>query len=300
MKKIVLALGAAALIASGLTSCGNGGASNATDREKALGDSVAIALGEFAGAQSASQYQRLKDMQPETAEKFSKEAFLRGVKAVLDADTTQMAYYQGLQMGLQLVSPIIGITNDAKIPVDKDKVLAAFKAVYNSDSLTDMNRYYAQYQNQMQAVQEIMKSREDSIKANSPEAKANLEEGKAYVEKVKGEGYTVAPSGIAYKIENPGTEPKVAETDLVMVKYNGKNIKGETFDTNEDNVRPMRANGFVPGFKEALTMLGKGGKMTVVIPADQAYGTDGAGEKIGPNQTLVFDIEILDINPEQK
>ena len=59
----------------------------------------------------------------------------------------------------------------------------------------------------------------------------------------------------------------------------------------------MRANGFVPGFQEALTMLGKGGKMTVVIPADQAYGLDGAGDAIGPNQTLVFDIEILDINP---
>ncbi|MDE5942550.1 MAG: FKBP-type peptidyl-prolyl cis-trans isomerase [Muribaculaceae bacterium] len=300
MKKIVLAFGAAALIATGLTSCGNGGSSNATDREKALGDSVAIALGEFAGAQSASQYQRMKDMQPETAAKFSKEAFIRGVQDVLNADTTQMAYYQGLQMGLQLVSPIIGINNDAKIPVNKDKVLAAFKAVYNSDSIADMNRYYAQYQNQMQAVQEIMKAREDSIKANSPEAKQNLEEGKAYIEKMKGEGYTVAPSGIAYKIENPGTEPKVAETDLVMVKYDGKNIKGETFDTNADNVRPMRANGFVPGFKEALTMLGKGGKMTVVIPADQAYGTDGAGDKIGPNQTLVFDIEILDINPENK
>lgn len=299
MKKIVLALGAVALMATGLTSCGKG-ASNATDKEKALGDSVAVALGEFAGAQSASQYIRLKEMQPDAAAKFNKEAFLRGVQDVLNADTTQMAYYQGLQMGLQLVSPIIGINNDAKVPVDKNKVLAAFKAIYNQDSIADMNRYYAQYTNMMQQVQELMQAREDSLKANSPEAKQNLEEGKAYIEKMKGEGYTVAPSGIAYKISNPGTDPKVAETDLVSVKYNGKNIKGETFDTNADNVRPMRANGFVPGFKEALSMLGKGGVMTVIIPADLAYGVNGAGDKIGPNQTLVFDIEILDINPEQK
>ena len=84
-----------------------------------------------------------------------------------------------------------------------------------------------------------------------------------------------------------------------MVQYTGKDINGEVFDTNKDNVRAMRANGFVPGFSEALSMLGKGGKMTVVIPADQAYGLDGAGDAIGPNQTLVFDIEILDINPEK-
>lgn len=300
MKKFIFALSAAALMASGLASCGNGAASNATEKEKALGDSVAVALGEFAGAQSASNYMRLKEMQPETAAKFNKDAFLRGLQDVLNADTTQMAYYQGLQMGLQLVQPIIGINNEAKIPVNKDKVLAAFKAIYKQDSISDLNLYYAHYQNQMNAVQEIMKAREDSIKANSPEAKQNLEEGQAYIDKMVAEGYTLAPSGIAYKIDNPGTEPKVVESDLVMVQYDGKNIKGETFDTNKDNVRPMRANGFVPGFKEALSMLGKGGKMTVVIPASQAYGTDGAGEKIGPNQALVFDIEVLDINPESK
>lgn len=296
MKKIVLALGAVALMATGLTSCGKG-ASNATDKEKALGDSVAVALGEFAGAQSASQYIRLKEMQPDAAAKFNKEAFLRGVQDVLNADTTQMAYYQGLQMGLQLVSPIIGINNDAKVPVNKDKVLAAFKAIYEADSISDMSVYYSQYQAIMTQLQTRVKEREDAAKAESPEAKKNLEEGQAYAEKMVSEGYTKAPSGIVYKIDNPGTEPKVAPTDNVKVQYTGKNINGEVFDTNKDNVRAMRANGFVPGFQEALTMLGKGGKMTVVIPADQAYGLDGAGDAIGPNQTLVFDIEILDINP---
>jgi FKBP-type peptidyl-prolyl cis-trans isomerase len=71
------------------------------------------------------------------------------------------------------------------------------------------------------------------------------------------------------------------------------------FDSNADvkDPSPVRPSQFIPGFKEALSLLGKGGKATVIIPADLAYGLDGSGDKIGPNQTLVFDIEILDLNP---
>jgi FKBP-type peptidyl-prolyl cis-trans isomerase FkpA len=239
----------------------------------------------------------MKEMQPDEAAKFNKASFLKGVQAVLNADTTDVAYYQGLQMGLQLVNPIIGITNEAKIPVNKDKVIEAFKAVYEADSVADMGTYYTQYQSLMTTLQARVKAREDSIKAESPEAKKNLADGKAYAEKMISEGYTKAESGIVYKIENPGTGDKVTATDKVVVKYNGKDIEGKTFDTNEnnDNISPMSVRGFVAGFREALTLLAKGGKMTVVIPADLAYGLDGAGDNIGPNQTLVFDIEVLDI-----
>lgn len=216
---------------------------------------------------------------------------------LLPSDIDRSDIYKTLALTGDKSGLLIGINNDAKVPVNKDKVLEAFKAVYDKDSIGDMSVYYSQYQALMTQLQARVKEREDAAKAESPEAKKNLEEGQAYASKMESEGYTKAPSGIVYKIDNPGTEPKVTPTDNVKVQYTGKNINGEVFDTNKDNVRAMRANGFVPGFQEALTMLGKGGKMTVVIPADQAYGLDGAGDAIGPNQTLVFDIEILDINP---
>jgi len=298
MKKIIVTFGAAILMVAGISSCNNGG-SSANGEYKQLGDSVATSLGHVAAAQAAQQYQSMKEMRPEMAEKFSKEAYLKGIKAVLDADTTQIAYFQGLQMGLQLVNPVIGINNEAKVPVDKSKVLEAFKEIYMADSIGDNSQYFGEYQALMTRVQTIMKERHDAEVAASPEAQKNLSDGKAYAEKMVKEGYTKAPSGIVYKIENPGTEPKVQLTDRVAVLYTGKSIEGEVFDTNKDNVHPMRVSGFVPGFKEALTMLGKGGKMTVVIPADLAYGLDGSGDKIGPNQTLVFDIEIQEINPEK-
>lgn len=296
MKKIIVTLGVAAAMVGGLASCNKNANTSADD--KAFGDSVAVALGEFAGAQSAMQYQRMQEMNPEAVEKFSKDAFLKGVAAVLNADTTQMAYFQGLQMGLQLVNPVIGINNEAKIPVDKKVVLDAFKKIYTADSIGEMATYYGMYQTLMTEVQTRMKARHDEEVANSEEAKNNLKEGQEYIAKVLKEGYVNDSTGIAYKIENPGEEPKVKTTDMVAVQYKGTNIKGEEFDSNVGNVRPMRANNFVPGFKRALTLLGKGGKMTVVIPADQAYGLDGAGDNIGPNQTLVFEIEIQDINPQ--
>lgn len=297
MKKVFLALGAAALIATSLTSCGNG--SSASSEDKALGDSTAIALGQVAGANALSDYLRMKEMRPDLAEKFDKAAFIKGVEAVLNADTTQLSYYQGLQLGLQLVNPIIGINNDANIPVDKNLVIKALKEIYNQDSIENAQLYYAQYQNCMTKVQQIMKDRQDSIRSNTPEAKKNLADGKAYINKMKGQGFSVSESGLAYKIENPGEGDKVTSNSTIVLRYTGKDINGKVFDSNADvkDPSPVRPSQFIPGFKEALSLLGKGGKATVIIPADLAYGLDGSGDKIGPNQTLVFDIEILDLNP---
>ena len=298
MKKFFVAFGAALLMVGTFSSC-NKGASNAnvSAEDKALGDSAATIIGQFAGARSASEYQRLKEMQPEMAEKFSKEAFLKGLKQVLDADTAQMAYYQGLQMGLQLVNPIIGINQEAGVPLSKDAVYAAFKKVYEQDSVADMSTYYEQYQDIMSELSQRAEQRRDEALANSQEAKDNLAAGEAYAAKMVKEGYTKAQSGLVYKIENPGTEPKVVPSDKVTIEYTGKLIDGTVFDSNEGHPNTMSPNQFIPGFKEALCMLGKGGQITAVIPTSLAYGVKGAGQQIGPNATLVFDIKVLDINP---
>ena len=234
------------------------------------------------------------------AKKFSKAAFLKGLKEVLDADTTDMAYYQGLQMGLQLVNPIIGINQEAGIPISKDAVYAAFKKVYEQDSVADMGAYYNQYQDVMRELSQRAEKKREEALAESEDAKKNLAEGEAYCEKMVSEGYQKAASGLVYKIENPGTEPKVVPADRVVVQYTGKLVDGTEFDSNVGHASAMNAGQFVPGFREALCMLGKGGKMVAVIPASLAYGVKGAGSQIGPNATLVFDIEVLDIEAPKK
>ncbi len=302
MKKMILAFGAAAMMVAGVSSCGNGTSSNAnvSAEDKALADSASTIIGEFAAARSASDFARLKDMQPEMAKKFSKASFLKGLKEVLDADTADMAYYQGLQMGLQLVNPIIGINQEAGVPISKDAVYAAFKKVYEQDSVADMGQYYNQYQDMMRELSQRAETKREEALAQSDEAKKNLEEGEAYCAKMVSEGYQKASSGLVYKIENPGAEPKVVPADRVVVQYTGKLVDGTQFDSNVGHASAMSANQFVPGFKEALCMLGKGGKMVAVIPASLAYGVKGAGAQIGPNATLVFDIEVLDIEAPKK
>lgn len=301
MKKTLMSLGVAALMVAGLSSCGGGSSTTASSGDKAFGDSIANALGQFAGAQQNMQFTRMQESADSAmAAKLSKEDFLRGLKQVLDADTTSISYYQGVQMGLQLVNPIMGISNDAGFPVNKDKVYAAFKEIFLSDSVADMNAYYGTYSTLMEQVQTRMKQKADAAKAESSEAKENLARGEAYQKEQEANGFSKTESGLLYKVENPGTGDKVQPSDRVSIRYKGYKTDGTVFDeTKGDNSYTSSASAFVPGFNEALYMLGKGGKMTAVIPANLAYGLDGAGALIGPNETLVFDIEVVDVNPSK-
>lgn len=302
MKKILMSLGVATLMVAGLSSCGGGSTTTASSEDKAFGDSIATALGQFAGAQQSMQFARMQEASDSAmAAKLSKEDFLRGLKQVLDADTTAISYYQGVQMGLQLVNPIMGISNDAGFPVNKDVVYSAFKEVFLSDSVADMNSYYGNYSVLMEKVQAKMKEKADAAKANSNEAKENLAKGEAYQKEQEANGFSKTETGLLYKVENAGTGEKVKPSDRVAIRYKGMKTDGTVFDeTKGDNSYTSSASAFVPGFNEALYMLGKGGKMTAIIPANLAYGLDGAGALIGPNETLVFDIEVVDINPESK
>lgn len=303
MKKILLTIGAAALVGASVVSCGKGGDNKVSNEDKAFGDSIAVALGEFAGAQQNSQFNRMAtQLDSAEAAKYSREDFIRGLKTVMAADTSKLAYYQGLMFGLQLMQPINGMTNQYGYPVDKEVVLKAFQKVFEmpADSVQAKGQeYYMAYSTLFQEAETRMKVREAAKRAESPEAMEALSKGKAYAEKMTKEGYTRAESGLVYKIENPGTGDKVKATDKVKINYVGKHVDGEVFDqTQPEHPYTSAANSFVPGFTEALTLVGKGGKVTVVIPSELAYGADGAGSVIAPNETLVFDIEVLDVNPE--
>lgn len=294
MKKIILTLAAAVVLSASVISCGSkDSAAKAGSENVALGDSIATALGHFAGAQSAMGFGQART-QGDSARmaKMDKKDFLRGLKEVLFADTNKLAYYEGLSMGLQLVNPMMGLTNDAGIPVNREKIYAAFQEVFEKDTVTGMDQYYAEYSSLMRQAQQIMVKKQEEAIANSPAAQANLKDGQAYAEKMLKEGYTKAASGLVYKIEDPGTGPKVTDADRVTVAYTGKLVNGTVFDQNENAT--FSPQGVVKGFGEALRMLGKGGKMIAVIPADLAYGLQ-APASIGPNSTLVFNIEVKSI-----
>ncbi|MDE5978467.1 MAG: FKBP-type peptidyl-prolyl cis-trans isomerase [Muribaculaceae bacterium] len=296
MRKLLISLGVAALAAGALTSCGDKGSSSASNEDKAFADTLATTLGEFAGAQQQSTFARMKaNMSEEELAKFKKDDFLAGLRAVLESDTSRVAYYQGVQTGLQLLQPIMAVSQNYGYPVDPKVVYKAFKEVYEKDSLASADTYYAAYQEAYQKLQDRAREIEKKRLAESDDNKKNIEAGQEYAEKALKDGYTKAPSGIVYKIENAGTGAKVQPTDKVSIFYKGKKVDGTVFDETKDAPYTASASAFIPGFNEALTMLAKGGKMTVIIPGELAYGLEGAGNLIGPNETLVFDIEVADI-----
>ena len=128
--------------------------------------------------------------------------------------------------------------------------------------------------------------------AKGKEAKAEGE--KFLAENKKKEGVVALPSGLQYKILTAGNGPKPKASDTVKCHYEGRLINGTVFDSsirrNEPAEFPVSG-----GWVEALQLMPVGSKWQLYIPSELAYGTHGAGQSIGPNQTLIFDVELLAI-----
>lgn len=134
-------------------------------------------------------------------------------------------------------------------------------------------------------------------------AENNKKEGDAFLaaNKTK-EGVVALPSGLQYKVLKQGTGPKPTASDTVVCNYRGTLINGKEFDANQGASFPV--NGVIKGWTEALQLMPVGSKWQLVIPSDLAYGSRGAGADIGPNATLLFDVELVSIKgndaPQEK
>jgi len=114
----------------------------------------------------------------------------------------------------------------------------------------------------------------------------------------KKEGVVTLPNGMQYKVLKEGTGPKPKSDSEVKVHYHGTHINGEVFDSSYDRGEPVSLSlaQVIKGWQEALPLMSVGSKYQFYIPAELAYGDRGAGTSIGPNEALVFDIELLGIN----
>ena len=131
--------------------------------------------------------------------------------------------------------------------------------------------------------------------AKGKEAKAEGE--KFLAENKKKEGVVALPSGLQYKILTAGNGPKPKASDTVKCHYEGRLINGTVFDSSIRRNEPAEfpVSGVIAGWVEALQLMPVGSKWQLYIPSELAYGTHGAGQSIGPNQTLIFDVELLAI-----
>jgi probable FKBP-type peptidyl-prolyl cis-trans isomerase len=134
-------------------------------------------------------------------------------------------------------------------------------------------------------------------------AKSAQEEGDKYrADFAKGKDVKTTKSGLLYKIENAGKGEAIKATDTVKVHYTGKLPNGKVFDSSVERGQPVefQLNQVIPGWTEGLQLVKKGGKIQLVIPPSLGYGKQGAGASIPPNSTLIFDVEVLDVNPKSE
>ncbi len=131
---------------------------------------------------------------------------------------------------------------------------------------------------------------------------ANRQEGTAFLAANKSkEGVVTLPDGLQYKILTPGTGPKPTASDSVVCNYRGTLINGTEFDSSYKRGQPatFTVSGVIKGWSEALPLMPVGSKWQLFIPSELAYAEHGAGPDIGPNATLIFEIELLSIQEKK-
>jgi FKBP-type peptidyl-prolyl cis-trans isomerase FklB len=137
-----------------------------------------------------------------------------------------------------------------------------------------------------------------SSQTSSSSADSNKAAGEKFLATNKAkEGVVTLPSGLQYKVITEGKGEKPSAQDTVTVNYEGKLLDGTVFDSSYQRGQPatFQVSDVIPGWVEALQLMKTGSTWEIYIPSQLAYGEQGAGQTIGPNQTLIFKVELLGI-----
>lgn len=298
MKKIIY--GACAALVIMASACSKGGDADKSAVPAQLSDSVTMAYGRTVGGYVLGDYQRFAENNKNQA---TKEDIVKGIQLAFgNADSEGMMI--GLQVGGNILNEIKRFEEQG-VKVDRNKLLKNFREVFMADTLDmeQLRESSALLNTLLAQVERVKSEQEEARAAEAPEAKQNGSTGEAFVKKLKASDPEVktSASGLSYKITNKGEEPLVGDNSIVEVNYVGKLVDGTVFDQNpEGQPATFSPNGVIPGFAEGLKMLGKGGKATLYIPGNLAYGPQGVPQAgIGPNAMLIFEVEVLDVKNAQ-
>ncbi len=204
----------------------------------------------------------------------------------MEQNLDRISYALGLSMGNNFKAS--GIT-EINVQDFADGVAAVFygsqpKMTYD-EAKAEIQAYFTEMQKKQEAAAAEM-------------AAVNEKTGKEFLDaNGKREEVHITPSGLQYEVLTEGDGPKPTAQDRVEVHYTGKLIDGTVFDSSVERGAPATfgVTQVIPGWVEALQMMTVGSKWRLFIPSQLAYGPQGAGGIIGPNSTLIFDVELLKI-----
>jgi FKBP-type peptidyl-prolyl cis-trans isomerase FklB len=209
-------------------------------------------------------------------------------KLMLKDQKDKVSYSIGLDIGKNLKKQSIDVNADAFARGLKD-------ALSGGDTLMteqEINETMAAFQKEMMAKQaERLKTLGEK---NEKEGEAFLAENK------KKESVITLPSGLQYKVIKEGTGEIPTLNDTVTIQYRGTLIDGTEFDSSHGQPATFRVNGVIPGLSEALQLMKTGSKWQLFIPSKLAYGNREVGRNIGPNTTLIFEVELLSFTKGEK
>jgi FKBP-type peptidyl-prolyl cis-trans isomerase FklB len=194
----------------------------------------------------------------------------------------KVSYSIGLNIGFNFKKQGVDLNPDALLAGVKDSL--ANKPALTENEVRDTMTAFS-------------KELSDKQKQAGDKNKADGE--KFLADNKKKDGVKTTASGLEYKVIKEGSGPSPTATDTVTVNYRGTLIDGTEFDSSYKRGEPATfpVGGVIKGWTEALQMMKKGAKYQLWIPSNLAYGPNGAGGEIGPNSTLIFEVELVDIKP---
>lgn len=201
----------------------------------------------------------------------------------LETDEQKVSYIMGMNIGSQIASDDFELNMETFTLGMTDAFSGAEPRLSEDEVRTTIEAFQAKIAAKQEAEAKEL-------------AETNQKEGAAFMaEKAGSEGVVVLDSGLQYKVIEAGTGPKPAPENTVEVHYRGTLIDGTEFDSSYKRGIPAQfgVTQVIPGWTEALQLMPEGSKWELYIPSDLAYGPGGTGGAIGPNETLIFEVELL-------
>lgn len=199
----------------------------------------------------------------------------------LETEQQRLSYVFGVQVGTGMVNEGVEVEMDAFAAGIKDMLEGKEPQV----SMEEAQKLAAAYQQRKQ-------------EEHTKQAQLKQQQSNDYLaQHAKEDGVKVSPTGLHYKIIEEGNGKSPTPADKVIAHYKGTLIDGTVFDSSYDRGEPATfpVNGVIRGWQETLPLMKEGAKWQIVVPAELAYGQRGAGKLIGPNETLIFDIELIEV-----
>ena len=203
----------------------------------------------------------------------------------LDTPEKRLSYGVALRMGERMVADGMAMDVDAYALGMRDAFEGAEPRVTEEEITAEMMAFQERMQAEREAEQALLSA-------------GNAEAGAAFLaENAQREGVMVTESGLQYEVLEAGTGASPSTDDQVEVHYRGTLIDGTVFDSSYDRGETVTfgVTQVIAGWTEALQLMQEGAKYKLYIPSDLAYGAGGAGQLIGPNSTLVFEVELIDV-----